>query len=52
MGGTVGLFVGASILSFVEIIYFFTLRLYGTMRMKKRSLRVAQAGGLKNFGNR
>ncbi|KAK4878401.1 hypothetical protein RN001_010907 [Aquatica leii] len=34
MGGSVGLFVGASILSFVEIIYFFTLRVANTRNNK------------------
>lgn len=31
MGGTTGLFVGASILSFVEIIYYFTIRPYSNV---------------------
>ncbi|XP_055858498.1 sodium channel protein Nach isoform X2 [Episyrphus balteatus] len=30
MGGTTGLFVGASLLSFVEIFYYFTVRAYNT----------------------
>lgn len=37
MGGTAGLFVGASLLSFVELIYFFTLRVYDTLKMKKKN---------------
>lgn len=40
LGGMVGFFLGCSILSFVEILYFFTLRLYwhnkkGINRIKK-----------------
>lgn len=31
MGGTTGLFVGASLLSFIEIFYYFAVRPYGTM---------------------
>lgn len=31
MGGTTGLFVGASLLSFIEIMYYFIVRPYGTM---------------------
>ena len=36
MGGAAGLFVGASLLSFIELIYFFTVRIYGTMWLSKR----------------
>ncbi|XP_037903312.1 sodium channel protein Nach [Hermetia illucens] len=36
MGGTTGLFVGASLLSFVEILYYFTIRPYGTMFATKQ----------------
>ncbi|KAJ4430874.1 hypothetical protein ANN_19465 [Periplaneta americana] len=32
MGGAAGLFVGASLLSFVELIYFFTIRLFVNIR--------------------
>nr|XP_014093605.1 sodium channel protein Nach [Bactrocera oleae] len=39
IGGTTGLFVGASLLSFVEIIYYITIRPYGTMVSEKRQLR-------------
>lgn len=35
MGGTTGLFVGASLLSFVEIIYFLIIRPYGSYYMKR-----------------
>nr|XP_029729201.1 sodium channel protein Nach-like [Aedes albopictus] len=35
VGGTTGLFVGASLLSFVEIVYYFTIRPYGTVFMRK-----------------
>ena len=35
MGGTAGLFVGASLLSFVELIYFFTVRIYYSYRKKR-----------------
>ncbi|XP_059618986.1 sodium channel protein Nach isoform X2 [Phlebotomus argentipes] len=37
MGGTTGLFVGASLLSFVEILYYFTIRPYGNFLMKKHA---------------
>jgi amiloride-sensitive sodium channel len=36
MGGAAGLFVGASLLSFIEIIYYFTIRLFVTIRRKYR----------------
>lgn len=36
MGGAAGLFIGASLLSFVEIIYYFTIRPYGTVYMQNR----------------
>jgi amiloride-sensitive sodium channel len=36
MGGAAGLFVGASLLSFVEIIYYFTIRLFVTVKRKYR----------------
>lgn len=36
MGGTTGLFVGASLLSFVEIFYYFIVRPYYTFRMKRK----------------
>ncbi|XP_036329636.1 sodium channel protein Nach-like [Rhagoletis pomonella] len=39
IGGTTGLFVGASLLSFVEIIYYITIRPYGTMLAEKRQMR-------------
>ncbi|XP_317530.4 sodium channel protein Nach [Anopheles gambiae] len=35
VGGTTGLFVGASLLSFVEIFYYFTVRPYGTRYILK-----------------
>lgn len=34
MGGATGLFIGASLLSFVEIVYYFTIRPYSTMIMR------------------
>lgn len=36
MGGSTGLFVGASLLSFIEIIYYFIIRPYGTMYMERQ----------------
>ncbi|XP_047533408.1 pickpocket protein 19-like [Vanessa atalanta] len=36
VGGTAGLFVGASLLSFVELIFFFTIRFISDLCMKKR----------------
>jgi amiloride-sensitive sodium channel len=36
MGGAAGLFVGASLLSFIEIIYYFTIRLFVTVKRKYR----------------
>uniref|UniRef100_A0A1I8PKI8 Uncharacterized protein n=1 Tax=Stomoxys calcitrans TaxID=35570 RepID=A0A1I8PKI8_STOCA len=39
IGGTTGLFVGASLLSFVEIVYYATIRPYGSMMTKKRLFR-------------
>ncbi|XP_058817036.1 sodium channel protein Nach isoform X1 [Topomyia yanbarensis] len=38
VGGTTGLFVGASLLSFVEIVYYFTIRPYGTAIARKNHL--------------
>lgn len=35
MGGTTGLFVGASLLSFVEIFYYFIVRPYYNIQKKK-----------------
>jgi len=35
IGGTAGLFLGCSVLSFLEIIYFFTIRLAITSLCKK-----------------
>ncbi|CAG4956011.1 unnamed protein product [Colias eurytheme] len=37
VGGTAGLFVGASLLSFVELIFFFTVRLFDNIYLKKRN---------------
>lgn len=34
-GGILGLFMGASLLSIVEIIYYFTLRLYFKLRQQR-----------------
>jgi hypothetical protein len=39
MGGAAGLFVGASLLSFVELIYHFTLRLFVTVTYLKNKHR-------------
>lgn len=36
-GGLFGLFMGASLLSFVELIYFFTLRLFCTKRTEAKA---------------
>ncbi|XP_068152695.1 pickpocket protein 19 [Drosophila tropicalis] len=38
MGGMLGLFLGASILSAIEFIYYFTLRAANTLRMAKASV--------------
>lgn len=37
MGGTTGLFVGASLLSFVEILYYFIVRPYGTVYLARKN---------------
>ncbi|XP_055632460.1 sodium channel protein Nach [Toxorhynchites rutilus septentrionalis] len=42
IGGTTGLFVGASLLSFVEIVYYFTIRPYGTIYMRKNHLQIVK----------
>jgi Amiloride-sensitive sodium channel len=34
-GGLLGLFMGVSLLSIVEVVYFFTLRLICTLRMQR-----------------
>lgn len=39
MGGTTGLFVGASLLSFIELIYYLLVRPYGTMYLARRNER-------------
>lgn len=39
MGGATGLFIGASLLSFVEILYYFTIRPYGTMLLHNRQVK-------------
>ncbi|XP_036324819.1 pickpocket protein 19 [Rhagoletis pomonella] len=39
IGGILGLFLGASILSLIEFIYYFTLRLYNNIRMSRSSSR-------------
>ncbi|XP_055386262.1 sodium channel protein Nach [Condylostylus longicornis] len=36
IGGTTGLFVGASVLSFVEILYYFTIRPYTTLAKQEK----------------
>lgn len=38
MGGATGLFIGASLLSFVEIFYYFTVRPYGSMILRKQKM--------------
>lgn len=38
MGGATGLFIGASLLSFVEIFYYFTVRPYNSMLLRKRKV--------------
>lgn len=46
-GGLLGLFMGVSLLSIVEVIYYFTLRLCCTLRMQRstpKRNRVAAAG--------
>lgn len=37
IGGTAGLFLGCSVLSFLEIIYFFTFRLVITLMSNKKN---------------
>ncbi|XP_069679711.1 sodium channel protein Nach-like [Periplaneta americana] len=44
MGGAAGLFVGASLLSFVELIYFFTIRLF--VNIRRGSGRQSQVKGV------
>lgn len=39
MGGATGLFVGASLLSFIELVYYFTLRLFVTVKYMKNKHR-------------
>jgi len=36
MGGAASLFVGASLLSFIEIVYYFTIRLFVTVKRQYR----------------
>lgn len=49
IGGTTGLFVGASLLSFVEIIYYMTIRPYSSyIYEKRRQLRLQQLKREKN----
>ncbi|XP_047111757.1 sodium channel protein Nach-like [Schistocerca piceifrons] len=45
MGGATGLFVGASLLSFAEIIYYFTARAYASVMLKRRSKEEEQKQG-------
>ncbi|XP_049958176.1 sodium channel protein Nach-like [Schistocerca serialis cubense] len=45
MGGATGLFVGASLLSFAEIIYYFTARAYASVMLKRRSKKEEQQQG-------
>ncbi|KAM7360671.1 pickpocket 15 [Cochliomyia hominivorax] len=42
IGGILGLFLGASILSGIEFLYYFTLRLWNNYRMEKRQKRQQQ----------
>lgn len=42
IGGILGLFLGASILSGIEFIYYFTLRLWNNYRMERRQKREKQ----------
>lgn len=44
MGGATGLFIGASLLSFVEIVYYFTIRPYSSMIMRTVNDAAAAAG--------
>lgn len=39
-GGVVGLFIGLSILSFVEIVYFLTIRICFKLRSRQRRLSI------------
>lgn len=51
VGGIMGLFLGASILSVVEFIYFFTVRLFGTYQQQRhaKSIRTAPDRWNKSF---
>lgn len=54
-GGLLGLFMGVSVLSIVEIIYYWTLRLCCTLRIRRRAKRrdmivpAEQQGNLPGF---
>lgn len=39
IGGILGLFLGASILSLIELVYYFTFRLYNNIQMIRNSER-------------
>lgn len=45
MGGATGLFIGASLLSFVEIVYYFTIRPYSSMVMMRTANDAAAGDG-------
>lgn len=45
MGGATGLFIGASLLSFVEIVYYFTIRPYSSMIMMRAASDAAAGDG-------
>lgn len=38
VGGLLGLFMGVSMISFVELVYFCTVRLISNLRMRRRNL--------------
>lgn len=40
VGGILGLFLGASILSAVEFFYFFTIRWFGSNKMSRRNAKM------------
>lgn len=49
MGGTVGLFLGASILSFIEILYYLFLRTYSFNKENMRDEHVDDSGANRSF---
>lgn len=48
-GGLFGLFMGASLLSIIELIYYFTLRIFYTKRAQQRTKRLAAQMPISNL---